>query len=64
MGADAHMPRHAWGDQKITFLSPFSLPTLFLLNWLLRASRLMKVWRVDGITDPAKCFFLPAEPSL
>lgn len=51
MGADAHMPRHAWGDQKITFLSPFSLPTLFLLNWLLRASRLMKVWRVDGITS-------------
>lgn len=34
---------------------------LFLLNWLLQASRLMNVWRVGGITDPAKCFFLPAE---
>lgn len=29
VGAGAHVPWHAWGDQKITFLRSFSLPTLF-----------------------------------
>lgn len=30
---------------------------LFLLNWLLRAGRLMNVWRVAGVTDPCQVLF-------